>query len=142
MATRMSIINQLKTDLEDKVKSVRGYTHDLFEVNLGIYNFDYYSAYPAVAYWAYSDEKDEEYLDDNRHRLLNFLIYGYHDTDGLNDFDKIYELADDIEKFLMSTDWTHSNCTIIDETVITVGGVDNQRCMFDLRFSVQYLQDF
>lgn len=142
MSTRMTIINQLKTDLEDSVKSSRGYYNDLVEVNLGIYNFDYYSQYPAVAYWAYSDSKDEEYLDDNRHRLLSFLIYGYHETDGLSDYNPIYKLAEDVEKFLMSTDWTYSDCTLLEEVVITVGGVDNQRCMFDLRFQVQYLQDF
>ena len=142
MSTRMDIINQVKTDLVDKVKSARGYNSDLAEVILGIVSFDDLADRPAIGYWAFSDEKDDEYLDDNRHRMLNFILYGYTNTDGLGDYNSIYELADDIERFLMGSDWTYTDCTLLQEIVVTVGGTDNERCMFDLRFSVQYLQDF
>jgi len=138
----MDIINQLKTDIIENVKSTRGYNTDLSEVILGIVNFDEFTMRPALGYWAFSDEKDDEYMDDERKRILNFIIYGYIDTDGLADYDPIYNFADDIERFLMSTDWTYTDCTLLDEIVITVGGVDNERCMFDLNIQVQYVQEF
>jgi hypothetical protein len=138
---RSVIINQFKTDMVDSIKSSRGYDSDLSEVKLGIVSFDYFAQRPAIGYWMFMDTKDDEYLDDDRHRMLNFIIYGYADTDGLDDFNPIYKLADDIEKFLMSTDWTYTEDSLLGDIVVTVGGIDNQRCMFDLVMQVQYVQE-
>ena len=142
MSTRMDIINQFKTDVVDSVKSSRGYNTDPVEVILGIINFDDIAMRPVLGYWAYSDEKDDEFMDDERRRVLNFIIYGYTDTDGLGDYEAIYNFADDIERFIMSTDWTYTDCTLLQEITITVGGSDNERCMFDLNIQVQYIQEF
>lgn len=138
---RNTIIKQLKTDIEDSIKCSRGYDTDPVEVKLGVVNFDQFAQRPAIGYWMFSDTKDEEYLDDNRYRILNFIIYGYSESDGLGNFDSIYELANDVEKFLYSTDWTYTDDTLIGDIVVTVGGVDNERCMFDLVIQVQYIQD-
>lgn len=141
MADRNTIIKQFKTDIVESIKSARGYDTDPNEVKLGIVSFDYFTQRPAIGYWMFMDTKDDEYLDDNRYRVLNFIVYGYADTDGLDDFDPIYELANDVEKFLMSTEWTYTDDTLLGDIVVTVGGVDNQRCMFDLVFQVQYVQE-
>ena len=138
---RSVIINQLKTDMVESIKSSRGYEQDPTEVKLGIQSFDYFAQRPAIGYWMFSDTKDDEYLDEDRHRMLNFIVYGYADTDGLDGFDSIYQLADDVEKFLMSTDWTYTQDTLLGDIVVSVGGIDNQRCMFDLVFQVQYVQE-
>ena len=139
---RSVIINQFKTDMVDSIKSVNeGYTSDPVEVILGIKSFDHFVQRPAIGYWMFSDTKDDEYLDEDRHRMLNFIVYGYADTDGLDGFSSIYELADDVERFLMSTDWTYTQDTLLGDIVVTVGGTDNQRCMFDLVFQVQYVQE-
>jgi len=138
---RSVIIKQLETDMVDSIKSSRGYNSDLVEVKLGIVSFDYFAQRPSVGYWMFMDTKDDEYLDNDRHRMLNFIIYGYADTDGLDGYDPIYELADDVEKFLMSTDWTYTQDSLLGDIVVTVGGTDNQRCMFDLVFQVQYVQE-
>jgi len=141
MADRNTIIKQFGIDLVDSVKSSRDYETDPAEVKLGIVSFDYFNQRPAIGYWMFMDTKDDEYLDDNRHRMLNFIVYGYANTDGLDDFDPIYELADDVEKFLMSSDWTYTDDTLLGDIVVTVGGIDNQRSMFDLVFQVQYVQE-
>jgi len=138
---RSVIIKQLGSDMRDSVKSSRGYESDLVEVKLGIQSFDYFAMRPAIGYWMFMDTKDEEYLDDNRYRMLNFIIYGYTDTDGLDEFDSIYQLADDVEKFLMSDDWTYTHSSLLGDITVTVGGTDNQRCMFDLVVQVQYVQE-
>jgi len=141
MADRNTIIKKLGDDIREKISSVNGYDSDLSEVKLGIVSFDYFAQRPAIGYWMFMDTKDDEYLDDNRHRILNFIIYGYTDTDGLDGFDSIYNLANDIEKFLMSTDWTYTDCTLLGDIVVSVGGTDNQRCLFDLVIQVEYVQE-
>jgi len=141
MSLRNTIIKQFGTDVIDSIKSSRGYDTDPVEVKLGIYSFDYFAQRPSIGYWMFMDTKDDEYLDDDRHRMLNFIVYGYAETDGLDDFDQIYELANDVETFLMSTDWTYTQDSLLGDIVVTVGGVDNQRCMFDLTIQVQYVQD-
>ena len=141
MADRNTIIKKFGDDMRDHIKSINGYESDLVEVKLGIVSFDYFAQRPAVGYWMFTDTKDDEYLDDNRHRMLNFIIYGYTDTDGLDDFDPIYNLANDVEKFLMSTDWTYTDCSLLGDIVISVGGTDNQRSMFDLLMQVEYVQE-
>ncbi len=138
---RSVIIKQFATDVIANIKSSRGYETDPIEAKLGILSFDYFVQRPAIGYWMFMDTKDDEYLDDDRHRMLNFVIYGYADTNGLDDFDPIYELANDVEKFLYSTDWTYNQDTLLGDIVVTVGGTDNQRCMFDLVMQVQYVQE-
>jgi len=142
MSARSDIIDAFKSDIEEKLTPGRGYNTSIMEVILGIVNFDDFSARPALGYWAFSDEKDQEFMDDNRYRILNIVIYGYTDTDGLSGYESIYNFADDVEKFLMSSDWTYTCQTMLGEIVITVGGSDNQRCMFDLTIQVSYIQDW
>ena len=138
---RSVIINQFKTDVVDSIKASRGYEQDPVEVLLGIESFNDFAMRPAIGYWMFMDTKDDEYLDDDRHRMLNFIVYGYADTDGLDGFESIYQLANDVETFLMSEDWTYTQDTLLGDIVVTVGGTDNQRCMFDLVFQVQYIQE-
>ena len=141
MSERNTIIKQLGTDMREKISPALGYDTAVMEVKLGIVSFDYFSQRPSIGYWMFMDTKDDEYLDDNRFRTLNFIIYGYTDTDGLDDFDSIYNFANDVEKFLYSTDWTYTDNTLLGDIVVTVGGTDNQRCMFDLTIQVKYCQE-
>jgi len=143
MSTRKDIINQLKTDMVNAFDATNVSYMNVTEVVCGIVNFDYFATRPAVAYWAFSDEKNDEYLDDERHRILNIIIYGYTDLNNVDqNYDDIYDLADDVERFLMSSDWTYTDCTLLGDIIVTVGGTDNQRCMFDLTIQVEYVQEF
>jgi len=140
MSERSTIIKKFKSDLEEKFSIANGYKTDLVEVRLGIVSFDQFAQRPAIGYWMYLDEKDEENYDTTRLRWLNFYLYGYTDDENMTDYEKIYDFADDIENFLMSTDWTYTDSTLLGDVIVSIGGVEEGRAMFDLTIRVAYYQ--
>jgi len=137
---RKDIIIQFKTDLDEKFSIANGYNTDLVEVVLGIVSFDQFAQRPALGYWMYLDEKDEENYNTTRLRWLNFYLYGYTDGENMTNYEKIYDFADDLEDFIMSSDWTYTNNTLLGDLIVTVGGVEEGRAMFDLIMKVAYYQ--
>jgi hypothetical protein len=140
MSTRSDIIKQLKTDINESMNIANGYKTDIVECRLGIVSFDQFAQRPAIGYWMYLDEKDEEHYDTTRLRWLNFYLYGYTDDENMTDYEKIYDFADDIETFLMSTDWTYTDNTLLGDVIVSIGGVEEGRAMFDLIIRVAYYQ--
>jgi len=140
MTTRKDIIKQFKTDVESKLTLANGYNTSLVEVRLGICSFDQFAQRPALGYWMFLDEKDTENYGTTRLRWLNFYIYFYTDDENMTDYEKIYDLADDIETFIMSSHWTHTDATLLGDLIVTVGGVEEGRAMGDLVIKVGYYQ--
>lgn len=137
---RKDIIIQFKTDLDEKFSIANGYNTDAVEVRLGIVSFDQFAQRPALGYWMYLDEKDEELYDTQRLRWLNFYIYGYTDDENMTNYERIYDFADDLEDFLYSSDWTYTDQTLLGDLIVTIGGVEEGRAMFDLIMRVAYYQ--
>ena len=137
---RKDIIQQFKKDLETSMNIAHGYKTDAVEFKLGIVSFDSFAQRPALGYWMFLDEKDEENYDTTRLRWLNFYMYGYTDDENMTDYEAIYDFADDIEDFIYSTDWTYTDQTLTGDLIVTVGGVEEGRAMFDLIIRVAYYQ--
>ena len=137
--TRKTILNQLKKDLQDNLHSSKGYNTDPVEIIEGIVSFDSVLQRPTVAYFMFSDNIIEEHLDNERERELNLLVYGYADV-SLGDFDPIYDLADDIESFLYSTDWSYTDQSMLGTMNVIVGGIENDQAMCDLTIKIRYTQ--
>ena len=137
--TRKTILNQLKKDLQDNLHSSKGYNTDPVEIIEGIVSFYSVLQRPTVAYFMFSDNIIEEHLDNERERELNLLVYGYADV-SLGDFDPIYDLADDIESFLYSTDWSYTDQSMLGTMNVIVGGIENDQAMCDLTIKIRYTQ--
>lgn len=140
MSERTTITKKLKEDIETNFSIANGYNTDLREVVLGIVSFDQFSQRPSLGYWMWSDEKDTENYDETRLRWLNFYIYAYTDDEDTTDYENIYNLADDIEDFLMSDDWTYTTSTILGDVVIVIGGIEKGRAMAEVNIKVAYYQ--
>lgn len=138
MTTRKEVLTQLKIDLETYLKTPK-YNSDPLEITHGIVSFDQVISRPAIGYFMPGDEITEEYYDNNRQRSMTVVIYGYADTH-INNFDNIYNLAEDVETFLYSSDWTYTDRTLLGNIVIDTGGIENEKSMFDLEIRIIYDQ--
>ena len=137
MTTRKEVLNQLKIDLA-KIQTPN-YLSDIEEIVHGIVSFDQVLARPFLGYFMPGDEVTEEYMSNERQRSMSIVIYGYADTN-LNNFDPIYDLAEDLEKFLYSSDWTYTDITLLGDIVIQTGGIENEKSVFDLEIRIIYDQ--
>lgn len=138
MANRKDILTQLKIDLQDHLHSP-DYKSDPKEIVHGIVSFDGVISRPVIAYFMPGDEVTEEYFENTRQRQMTVIIYGYADT-SLNNFDPIYDLAEDIEKFLYSEHWTYTDRTLLGTIVIDTGGIENEKSAFDMEVRIIYDQ--
>lgn len=133
MSQRNIILNQLKTDMKNKISTANGYSTTPAEIRRGIHMFDDFSLKPAISFWNYRDEKYEATI-----RQLYIYVYMYTDTDGLGDVDSIYDLADDVETFLYSTDHTNTNGTEVGDITIYEGGTSDPACLAQLEITIKY----
>ena len=135
---RNTILNKLKTDMEDYIKSSRGYETDPVEVIRGIQMFEDISMKPAICFWCFRDESEGQFAGNDR-RILYIYIYGYADTDGYGDVDDVYDLASDVEYFLHN-DFTYENDTFVGNITIYEGGAQDPASMFELEIKIKYKQ--
>ena len=137
MSIRNTILKALKSDLT-KIQTSRDYNSDPVEIRRGIHLWEDFTMKPAISFWCYNDEKLNEFGGTGI-RYLNVYMYGYTDTDGLEDVDNIHNLADDVEDFLhSSTDWTYKKDTEVGDMVIYEGGVQDPASMFQLEIRIKY----
>ena len=140
--TRKTILEQIKKDLEDNLHSSNNYKSDPTQIIEGITNFDDAIQRPVIAFMLTSDTIMDEDLgaEDGRERILNLLFYGYEDA-SYNNYGPLYDLIDDVEKFLMNTtDFTYTDQTLLGNVSLWTGGVDFNRAYFTLEVQVYYTQ--
>ena len=147
-STRQTIFNQLKTDIINNISILNGYNADIVEVINGIVDFDYFTVRPALGFHCWLDEIDpDKNRGGNRKagliRWLHIYLYGYVDV-ALDNYDPVYDLADDIETFLHSTDWTYAEYTKLEEglSIEIPPGTDNNRAMVEVMIKIAYRQTF
>ena len=140
MTTRKDIIEQLKTDTDNNVSVAEGYNTNIAEVRIGVYDPTEFITLPSIGYWVIEDEIIDDMMDDNVLRKLNMICYFYADSDGYDSYTTLYNLFEDIEKFLYSTDFTYSSGTQLGRLIISYGGVNEQVGMGVLNFQITYEQ--
>jgi len=140
MSTRRTIIEQIKKDVEDNVSSANGYNSDIVNVRIGVYDPSEFTQLPSIGFLIIEDEIIDDMMDDSILRKLNMICYMYADSDGYDSYLVLYNLFDDIEKFLYSTDWTFNSGTQLGRLIISYGGVETQVGMGVLNFQITYEQ--
>lgn len=143
-SVRNTILEQLKDDLQDYVKSSRSpYKSDIAEVKRGIYNFDMIVNKPCVCFSLETDEVDEELFAEvgtDQVRILKVYLYGYMDSDGLGNYDDLHQLVYDIEYFI-KYNFTYNNRTYVKDIGIIEGGASAPCSFFDMYLEIQYVQE-
>jgi hypothetical protein len=142
MAKRIDIIKQFKTDLEAKLNTANGYNTDILMIRLGYASFSTIAPKPGLWYWVSLDTAEEDMMDDQFLRILNFKVVGYTEDEDIINYENILYFAEDIENFIRSTDWTHSTNTRLGNMNFAAGESDQGYAQFDLSFLVYYYQDF
>ena len=139
MPSRKTVLNTLKDELS-KIQTSRGYLTDPTEIIHGVTGFNDVVQRPTISFVMLADELIDEYYDDNRLRDMTIYIYGFADVE-LNNYDPIYDLAEDVETFLYSDDWSYTENTLLGDVIITPGGSDNMRALCEAIIVVKYCQE-
>jgi hypothetical protein len=140
VSDRQEILEQIKTDIETKINPSNGYNTQPAQVIHGIVNFDDILMKPVIAFFAASDEvQDEELGTSERLRILNIIVYGYADV-GLGNYSNLFDLLEDLEKFLDSSDFTYYNNSLFGTAEFTFSP-DNLKSMFVFNLRVFYHQN-
>lgn len=138
--TRKAIVDQLKSDLETKITVANGYKTDIVEVRPAICMWEDLQLKPAISFWAYEDDIEEHLMGGVKQRSLSIYVYSYTNTDGITDTNKIYDLVEDVEKFLKSSDNTYRKETVIGKSVIYTGGVQDKAGIGQTEIQIKYKQ--
>ena len=147
--TRKTILNQLTTDLVNKLNVNGGYDSEPVQIIEGLSNFASVLQRPIIGYMFTNDIVNKEYMgggddgsfeDDNeRERILSIILFGQDDV-SYEDYETLYNLINDVEKFVMSSDWTYYKQTYLGDISLWVGEVDYNQAYFTLDIKVYYTQ--
>ena len=147
---RQVILDQLKQDLNDNLHSGKGYKSDPVEILEGLSNFSNIIQRPIVGYLMQSDTINTEYmgmgddsLDDEeneRERIMTIILFGQEDV-SYGNYTPLYDLIHDVEKFMMSSDWTYYKTTKLGDTALWVNEVDFNQAYFTVEINVWYTQN-
>ena len=144
MSTRDDILEQLKTDLQDYVKSSRSpYKSDIAVVKRGVYFYSDIVERPAICFAASEDKRHEEMFSEtgtDQVRILSVYLYGYIDSDGLGNHDDLHQLTHDIEYFF-KYHFTYKNNTYIVDIGMSERGIEDSTSMFDMDLEIYYTQE-
>lgn len=123
MTTRLIVLDQVESDLKNNLHSANGYEHTPVEIKRGIYKWDDFIMKPVICFTLTQDvpADEQQYGEDTRWITLFFYIYAQ--TDGVGDTTQIFEMIEDLENFLQSTDhFTYSKQTLIGAIEVKEGG--------------------
>jgi hypothetical protein len=138
--TRKTIIDQLKSDLETKITVANGYNSDVVEVRPSVCMWEDLQLKPALSFWAYEDEIEDHLMGGIKLRILKINVYSYTNTDGITDTNRIYDLVEDVENFLKSSDNTYRKETVMGKSVIYTGGVQDKAGIGRTEIHIKYKQ--
>jgi len=136
--TRMEILDQIEEDLKTKIIVTRGYNHTPVEVRRGLHKWTDFNDKPVVCFTVVRDEPDELSEAGSLARWIYIEFYGLAETDGLGETDVIHEVAQDVQNFLFSTDFTYTDVTEVGETLLKEGGVSDPINAFSISTRIMY----
>jgi len=135
------ILEQLKTDLEEKLNSINGYDTDVLEVKVGDFIWEDMKVRPSISILADVGEVEEKLLGNTYIRNTHILVNMYmNNAPGMKEFEDIYKFRDDVESFLFrSTDWTYQeDSVLVSPSLIYIGGTSDPVKQAQIRLFVRY----
>lgn len=148
MAQRNDILEQLKSDVIDYIKTSRDFKTDVNEVKRGTYHYESIQNRPFIGITLIGDTIDEDGDVFNevavlgsgktQQRVLNILLYGFVDFDGHN-VEPLHDLVEDVEGFL-EQNFTYKDDTYIGDILITEGEIHDeiQHQYFEMLLTIHY----
>ena len=138
MTERLDIITQIENDLKDKIKVSRGYKTEPAEIKRGFNKWTDFIVKPGIGFSMAGDEPDINSESGFIIRWFKVFFYGYAETDGAGNTDAIYNLLQDMEDFLMSSDFTYTGNVEILDIDIREGGASDQINFFLMETRIAY----
>jgi len=141
MPTRQEIIDNTKSDIEEKLNKHYGYNTNIVSVIYGVPHPNDVNQYPALGFKMINDVILDEDLGGERERQALFVVVGY-----TNNVDDLSIFSEDVEKFLYSEDYRYGDETMLstEGVTFTAEGISGEvgKSIFDLFFIVNYTQEF
>ena len=139
MSDRNDILEALKTELKEIQPGDANYTSSIAEVKRGYYGWSDAVNKPMVCIVLLTDDVEEETFSSGQIRRMHTLVYGFMDSDHINNYDKVHALVRDIEYWLKN-DFSHANNTYVKKISIVEGGVSAPYSYFEIAIEVVYNQ--
>lgn len=141
--TRKNIMQQIKEDLEDNLTTAQGYSVQPVVIKQGIHMWsDFEGQMPSLHFTMTSDEPyEDEYpstYSSEGPRVISIIFYGYAENDGEENSETIYQMAEDIESFLLSSHFTHADNTLLSKLELKESGVNDSVMAFNLEVRIIY----
>lgn len=128
MTTRNTILNKIKDELKTNIKVTNGYSFTPVVVRRGVYSYsDLKNKVPALCFTfiqeaPYEDGKYPTTYDDIDTKAMSLMFYGFANTNDGMSSDKIFEMVEDVENFLTSSNFTYNEDLKIDNIEVKEGG--------------------
>lgn len=145
---RQTILDTLKTDLKEKLNVANDYKSEPIDIIEGVAGFNNIVQRPIIGYTMVSDIINNEYMgdedasfdsDNERERILTIVLFGQEDV-SYKSYDPLYNLIHDVEKFIISTDWTYHKTTMLGDVGFWIGEIDFNQAYFTVEIQVYYTQ--
>ena len=123
MTDRLTVLEQIETDVRNNLTSGNDYNHTPAEVKRGIHAWADFIVKPVVCFTMVADSPADEQAYGEDTRWMTLMFYIYSQTDGKGGTDQIFEMMEDLENFLQNTThFTYSNQTLIGDIEVKEGG--------------------
>ena len=128
MNNRNTILNTIKDDLKKYISVANGYTFTPLAVRRGVYAYnDLKAKMPSLCFTFIKETPYEDSIfptsyNDINTKAMSLIFYGYARTNDGRDSDKIFAMTDDVETFLLSSDFTYNEDLKIDNIEIKEAG--------------------
>jgi len=142
MNNRNTILNTIQDELKKYITVANGFSCTPHTVRRGVYAFnDLQKRLPSVCF-TFTQEvpfEDETYpmtYDDTDIKAMSIMFYGYAKANDASDSDKIYDMVNDLEVFLQSTDFSYNEDLKINSIEIKEAGPSDKVLSFIIDVSI------
>lgn len=126
MTDRLTVLEQIESDVRNNLHSGNDYNHTPAEVKRGIHKWDDFIVKPVVCFTMTADAPADEQAYGEDARWMTLVFYIYSQTDGNGGTDQIFEMMEDLENFFQNTThFTYSNQTLIGDIEVKEGGTSD-----------------
>lgn len=141
MSDRDDILKELKDELKEKINSVdSNYSSDIAQVERGYFGWNKIVNKPFINFTLQEDVVEDYLQGGDKLRLMDIMLNGWMNNDGINDYTNIHTLVNDLEYFFQY-DFTHMNNTHVGTIRLIEGGISAPYSYFQMDLKIRYQQE-